>query len=251
MIASDIVLLACQIAKGPGMVYIGGQMLNLVLEDLVLNRDLQVNRVTQIINVTPGTYGPFPLEADYLRTYDLFYPIPTTSAGGTQPQGGITQFLASITMQQWDAEFKDPSVSNYPYERATDLSVEAQTWSGVPGQSTLLSAGQLWIYPQSSGNITLTHRYMLKRDSIANPSTSTAEPWFRYSEYLVNAVAAKMMGITGDDRQGQYEQLAENQLRPYLIMGSNDEQQAVHRIELDSLHFRPNRGLRPVKSYPF
>ena len=251
MLAKDIVLLGCQIAKGPGMVFIGGQFLNLVLEDLVLNRDLQINRVTQMITVAPNTYGPFALEAEYLRTYDLFYPIPTTNVGGTGPQGGVTQFLTSITMQQFDAEFKSPSVANYPYERATDLSVEAQQWSGIPGQSTLLSAGSLYIYPQSSGNIVLTHRYMVKRDPIVNPSQALIEPWFRYSEYLVNAVAARVMGVTGDNRVAEYNAMCENMLRPYLIMGSNDEQQAVHNIELDPRRFRPNRGLRPVKAYPF
>jgi hypothetical protein len=80
------------------MVALAGQYLNLVLEDLKLNRDLKVNRVTQTLNVNAGTNGPFPLESDYLRTYDMFYPL--------QGPNGETQFLTPITMEQYDAEFK-------------------------------------------------------------------------------------------------------------------------------------------------
>jgi hypothetical protein len=46
----DICLLASREAKGgAGMVALAGQYLNLVLEDLKLNRDLKVNRVTQTL----------------------------------------------------------------------------------------------------------------------------------------------------------------------------------------------------------
>lgn len=72
--ASQICLLASQMAKGgTGMVSQAGQFLNLVLEDLKLNFNLKVLRVTQQIVAVNGTYGPFALEADYLRTYDLFF----------------------------------------------------------------------------------------------------------------------------------------------------------------------------------
>jgi len=245
MQAAAICLLASRIAKGgTGMVGIAGQMLNLALEDLVLNRDLKVNRITQIITVGPGTYGPFALEADYLRTYDLFYPMPA-SGGGTS--SGITIFLDPITMEQFDAEFKSPSVSNYPYEYATDTSDQAQTL--VNGVVT--SAGGLFIYPQSSGSIAITHRYMRNRDPILNPQTSAVAPWFAFTDYLVQATAGRMMGVTGDDRHDAYMAQAEQMLRPYLIMGSNDEQQAVHNVRLDPRHWRTSRGAKPVKSYPY
>lgn len=128
MQAQQICLLASREAKGgTGMVAIAGQYLNLELEDLKLNRDLKINRVTQLLTIPPGTYGPFALEADYLRTYDMFYPMPA-SLGATQ--SGMIIFLNPITMEQFDAEFKSPSVANYPYEFATDLSTQAQVWSG-------------------------------------------------------------------------------------------------------------------------
>jgi hypothetical protein len=226
MIAKDICLLASRVAKGgTGMVAIAGQYLNLVLEDLKLNRDLKVNRVTQPFIVTAGSYGPYALEADYLRTYDLFYQIPGADGLSASSQ---TMFLYPVTMEQWDAEFKDPSQTNYPYEFATDLSSQAQTFDT---NNNLLSAGNLYIYPRSSGQLTLTHRYMKNQPDIANPETSATTPWFSYTEYLITATAAGMMGVTGDDRSIEYRNRAQEMLRPHLIM-EGDEQNTVHNVKL-------------------
>jgi len=225
------------------MTQIAGQYLNLVLEDLKLNRDLQVNRVTQPLNVTAGTYGPFLLPADYLRTYDMTYPL--------QGPNGMTQFLIPITMEQWDAEFKTSATANYPYEFACDLSTQAQTWdSGIPGQGVMTSAGKVYIYPQSNGAIAITHRYMKNQPDLINPHTSTEIPWFPFTQYLLKQAAGLMMGMTGDDRQGAYLAAAEEMLRPYLIQ-EGSEQRAVHSIELDPRHFKSNRGLRPTKVNPY
>jgi hypothetical protein len=250
MQASDICLLASRIAKGgTGMVAMAGQFLNVVLEDLKLNRNLKINRVTQLITVTPAVqYGPFPLEADYLRTYDLFYPLPT-SGGATS--SSETQFLTVITMEQFDEEFKSPSIADYPYEFATDLSTDAQVWSGgSQGLGTLTSAGSLYIYPQTSGTITMTHRYMRNQPDIVNPSTSTAAPWFAFTQYLIDRTAALLMGVTGDDRKEEYMNSTEKMLAPYLIM-EGDEQPAVHEVKLDPRKFKFKRGLKPTKASPF
>lgn len=250
MEASAICLLASRVAKGgSGMIAIAGQWLNIVLEDLKLNKNLKINRVTQSVTVTPGAqYGPFPLEADYLRTYDMFYPLPT-SGGATS--SSETQFLVPITMEQFDAEFKSPSISNYPYEFATDLSSEAQVWSGgSQGQGTLTQAGNFYIYPQTSGNIVLTHRYMRNQPDLIAPETSSQTPWFAYTEYLITATAAGMMGVTGDDRFQSYRQMAQQMLQPHLIM-EGDEQSAVHQIKLDPRKFKFKRILRPTKASPF
>lgn len=249
MQAQEICLLVSRIAKGgTGMVLMAGQFLNLVLEDLKLVRNLKINRVTQTIVAQPGTYGPFALEADYLRTYDLFYPLPT-SGGGTS--SSMTQFLTPITMEQFDAEFKSPSISNYPYEFATDLSTDAQTWSGgSQGAGSITQAGNLFIYPQTSGAINLTHRYMKNQPDIASPMNSTQTPWFPFTKYLIHAAAGHLMGVTGDDRASVYLGEAEEMLRPYLIQ-EGDEQRAVQRVQLDPRQFRFHRGLRPTKASPF
>jgi len=252
--AQQICLLASQAAKGGGQAFgsgmtpIAGQYLNIVLEDLVLNKDLKINRVTQSITVTAGGYGPFALEADYIRTYDLFYPLPT-SGGATSSSS--TQFLTPITMQQFDAEFKSPSISNYPYEFATDLSTQAQVWSGgAQGSGSLTSAGQMFIYPQTSGTIVMTHRYMRNQPYIMQPELNVATPWFPFTDYLVKATAARLMGTTGDDRHSTWLKEAEEMLRPHLIM-EGDEQQAIHQVELDPRRFKFHRGLKPTKASPF
>ncbi len=238
--AAQICLRAAQIAKGPGFLSQAGQSLNMILEDLVLNRNLKVNRVTQSITLPANTFGPVALESDYLRTYDFFYPMPTSGSPGSQT--GITIFLVPITMEQFDAEFKSPSVANYPYEFATDLSQEAQTLSGA--------AGYVYVYPQSSGVITLTHRYMIKRASISTPETSSTVPWFAFQNYLITRVAAEVMQDTGDDRRPQFLKEAEEMLQPYLIM-EGDEQSAVHEVKLDPRRFKFRGALKPVKTYPF
>lgn len=241
--------LASGIAKGGhGMVGLAGQNLNLVLEELVLIRDLKINRVTTTITAASGVYGPFALEADYLRTYDMFYMIP--SAGGLSASSQ-TLFLNPVTMEQFDAEFKSPTQTNYPYEYATDLSTDAQVWSGgTTGSGTLTSAGGLYIYPASNGSLTLTHRYMKKQPVYSLPNVNPLEPWFPYSDYLITATAAKMCRNTGDDRWIAMFEQSETMLRPYLVQ-SGDEQQTVQNVRLDPRHYRFNRGVKPTKAAPF
>ena len=233
---------------GAGMVGLAGQYLNLVLEELVLVRDLQVNRVTLPIVASTGTYGPFALPGDYLRTYDLFYQIPSASG---LPPSSQTLFLNPITMEQFDAEFKSPTQTNYPYEYATDLSTDAQVWSGgTTGSGTMTSAGGLYIYPASNGTLTLTHRYMKKQPVYTLPNVNPLEPWFPYSDYLIRATTAKMMLETGDDRyQATYDQ-SEAMLRPYLVQ-QGAEQQTVQNVRLDPRHYRFNRAIKPTKAAPF
>lgn len=242
MQANQICLQASRIAKGgTGMVAIAGMWLNTVLDDLFRIRNLKVNRETASILLTPAAqYGPFDLPTKYLRTYDMFYPLPV-SGGGTAG-GSTTQFLNSVTMEQFDSEFKSPSIADYPYEFATDLSETARTASAN-------GSGQLFVYPQTSGNITITHRYMIERDAIVNPESSSTVPWFPQWLYLVNATAAHMFGTTGDDRHAEYIAMAEKLLAPYLIQ-EGDEQRTVQNVQLDQRHFKFHRNLRPTKSQP-
>jgi hypothetical protein len=237
-------------AKGAvtGMVSIAGQYLNICLDELKNKYDLQINRVTQILTIPAATYGPFALEPDFLRTYDLFYPMPASL--GATTSGNII-FLTQITMEQFDAEFKSPSIANYPYEYASDLSTQAQVWSGgTQGSGTLVSAGGLYIYPQTSGNLQITHRYMKNQPDLVTPESSNQTPWFPYDDYLIKQTAARMMGVTGDDRQKEYLADCKDMLKPYLCQ-QGDEQKAVHKIKLDPRHFQSARGLKPVKAYPF
>lgn len=108
---------ALEAKLGIGGVTLAGQKLNLVLQDLKLNRNLEINRVSTTYLISAGTFGPFALPLDYLRPYDLSYPL--------QGPNGMTQFLTKITMEQWDQEFKGSQTANYPYEYATDVSTQA------------------------------------------------------------------------------------------------------------------------------
>ena len=225
--SAQIVTRACTIAKAPGYLSQCGVYLNQVLEDLVLHRDLKVNRKTSNILVSANNNGPFYLESDYLRTYDMFF-----------SQNNLPYFLEPVSMKEYDKEFKDPSIANYPYEFATDLSVEAQ---GVSG-----GAGYLYIYPQSSGAITLTHRYMVMRPDITTPETSSSVPWFTDQIYLIQRTAMLLMAETDDERYNQFFDRTEQMLRIHLVM-EGDEQAVVKEIKLDPRRFHVERYLRPTK----
>lgn len=260
----QICLLASQKAKGggttfgSGMTVIAGQLLNGVLEELKLIRNLKMNRVTINPFALPaGTNGPLQLAADYIHLYDWSYPLPT-SGGGTGSQG-LPQFLRPLTMEQFDAEFKDPSVANYPYYWASDLSTQAQIWDGNVGNTTpglftgvgnKVSAGQIFWYPQSSGILNTIFRYMRNQPDYVSPELSTTAPWFPFSQYLITRTAAEMADITGDDRKAEWMLESEKMLHPFLIM-EGDEQSTVKQIKLDPRAFHFTGNVRPTKSMPF
>jgi len=226
--AAQIVAAACQVAKCPGYITQGGMYLNLVLKDLWLHRDLKVNRKTQTLVVQANSNGPFSLETDYQRTYDLFY-----------LQNNLPYFLKPASMEMYDAQFKDPSISNYPYMYATDLSSAAILASGA--------AGQIYIYPQSSGQISLTHRYMQKQSDITTPETSATVPWFEDQDYLIKATAYRLMEVTDDERRDKFIKDCEDMLRIHLIMAADDEQQIARSVKLDPWKFSSNRSYKPTK----
>jgi hypothetical protein len=226
--SQQIVQRACAIAKCPGFLSQGGIYLNMALEDLWLHRDLKINRVTESIPVQANNFGPFTLPLNYLRTYDLFF-----------QQNNLPYFLNPISTEQYDQEFKDPSIANYPYEFMTILVDETTAIANS-------SAGQLFIYPQSSGAITLTHRYMVKQPDIATPESSTVIPWFPDQDYLIKATAARLMDETDDTRKESFVAQCQNMLRVHLIM-EGDEQQVVKSVRLDPRRFHSNRSLKPTK----
>ncbi len=158
MQAKQICLLASREAKGgTGMVAIAGQYLNLVLEELKLVRNLKVNLVTQSLTVQAATYGPFALESDYLRTYDLWYPLP---AAGGATSSSMTQFLVPITMDSNSTLSSNRRRSAItPTNSRPIFPTGAQNMERRSAGRWLIddSFGQLFIYPQTSGQITLTH----------------------------------------------------------------------------------------------
>lgn len=225
--AQQICSHAREIAKCAGYTTQSGQCLQLVLDDLVLHRDLKVNRKQQTLSITAGTNGPFNLTADYLRTYDLFFLIDS-----------MPFFLTPLSQEQYDALFKSPAVANYPYNWTTDLTPQAaDPAAGIP---------LIYVYPQTSALLSLTHRFMVRRASITTPESSTTVPWFPDQDYLIHATAMRLMKITGDARYDKFLTDGENMLRTHIIM-DGDEQQVVKAVRLDPQRFRMRRSLKPTK----
>lgn len=229
--AAEICTKARGIAKCAGYSTQSGEDLNLVLSDLVLHRNLKINRYPATVSVTAGTNGPFNLPDDYLRTYDLFYVL-----------NGIPYFLDPMGLDQYDALYKDPSIANYPSRFATDLQPQAAT----PDTGIAL----LYIYPQSNAAIDLTHRYMIRRDDISTPAASSSIPWFPDQDYLVHATATRLMKLTDDARWPTFVEQGEAMLRQHLLT-EGDEQQVVKEVRLDPQRFRTFQRLKPTKTQPW
>lgn len=226
--AAQIVADALAIAKCPGFTTQGGRALNLVLQDLVLHRNLKVNCVSASIAVGANTNGPFPLESDYLRTYTLFYLV-----------NDDVYFLRPSSRIQFDAEPNKTTISNYPYEWTSDLSAP-----------TPASAGNLYVFPQSNTGVTLTHRYFVQRAEIASPESSATVPWFIDQDYLVQATAMRMMRMTDDSRYAGFETDCNRMLLVHLLT-EGDEQQVVKEVSLDPRRFKTGGSLRPTKVQPY
>ena len=222
--AAQIVTDACQIAKCPGYKAQGGRALNLTLADLTLHRNLKVNLTNSIISAPANSNGPFNLESNYLRTYDLRFTID-----------GEPYFLDPCSLKEFDAEDLTMGAASYPYEWASDLSV---------------SPNLLYIYPKSNTPLSITHRYFMKQSDIAVPETSSVVPWFEDQDYLLQATAGRLMRITDDDRYQTYLADCEQLLLKHL-MTEGDEQQVVKEVQLDPRRFRIGGSQRPTKLNPW
>jgi len=221
--AAQIVKDACAIAKCPGFISQAGRALNFVLNDLVLHRNLKVNLVTGSSVIPAGSNGPFALEANYLRTYDLCYTV-----------AGTTYFLSPGSLREYDQD-SGVDQGGEPYEWSSDLSV---------------SPGLLYIYPYSNTQITLRHRYYLLQDDIVMPETSATVPWFTDQDYLIQATAARLMRITDDDRYQSFMADCEHMLGIHLLT-EGDEQQVVKEVALDPRRFKLRGGLKRTKDNPW
>lgn len=226
--SAQIVADACSIAKVPGFLAQGGRALNYVLDDLSLHRNLKVNLINSTINLPAYSNGPLHLESNYLRTYDLFFNIQ-----------GEPYFLNPCSLKEFDAEVEQNAIANYPYEFATDL-------SGVP----TAGYGLMYVYPQSSTAVTMTHRYYLQQAQITTPESSNTVPWFSDQDYLTTATAMRLMRISDDDRYENFLADCDRMLLKHLVT-EGDEQQVVKSVQLDPRRFRVGGSNRPTKLDPF
>jgi hypothetical protein len=219
MMSSQIVALACQIAKTPGFTSQAGQFLNARLVKIALDQDLDIIRRTTTINVLTGTPS-YNLPANYLRAREVFYSIQ-----------GVKYTLTPRSLQDYDALYNAPGFQDWPYIYATDIA-----------QSPPL----LYLYPTPSIALTLTVRYMDTNVEITTPETSSVIPWFQDQALLVDMVAEDLMKIADDARQPQFFQKNDEDFRRMLRMANDKEDRAL-TVKLDPARFRAARSVKPTK----
>ena len=178
--ANQIVTLACQISKCPGMISQAGSKLNAILQDLCQNYDLELARKTTTLTFNLGTSGPYALPADYLRSRKgmIFYTY-----------NGIPYSLIPIDISEYDMLVQQAGFNDFPRDFTTDMAA---------------SPPNMYVWPPSSIVVPVTVRYYAAMPDIATPETSTAIPWFPNDNYLITRLAGEMMQITGDDRAEKF-----------------------------------------------
>lgn len=222
--AQQIVSLACQIAKCPAYTSQAGQFLNNILQSLAQDYDFEVIRKTANFNFNTSstgngyTYGcgPNVLPSDFLRAHKkgAFYFI-----------SGVPYTMVGVKQSEFDQFVQQAGNQSYPSMFYIDVSKTPM---------------ELYVWAPASGAYAATVRYNPQMPDISTPESSTEVPWFPNSDYLVNAVAARLMAITNDDRinpGGPYSFTAiHDELREYLNM-KDDPETAVKRVGLDPRRF--------------
>lgn len=193
--AQQLVSLACSTAKCPSYLSQGGQLLNMVLNELATDYDLSVNRATFYFNFATGvtadpqsgippSSGPYLLPADWLRSDkdDVFYTIQ-----------GVKYVMIPQTLAQFNAQVQQPGLNAYPENYAVD-------------NSPISTGGQpkMFVWPPAGGAYPVTCVYYRQMADITTPESSTTIPWFPLQLYLLRRLTGELMLITGDDRADRF-----------------------------------------------
>lgn len=229
--AAQIVTLATQVAKVPGMTSQAGQLLNAILAELCQNYDFELGSTAYAFSFT-GVSGPYAMPADYLRMKkDTFlYTID-----------GVPYVLPQVDYPQYLAMIQTPGFQSYPTCFATDAST---------------TPINLYVWPPPSGAYPVTMEYYRAMPEIAAPESSSDVPWFPNQTYLLRRLAGELMQIAGDQRANGflgdddrlYPQGAGTLLRKYLKM-KDDQLGFVKTVSLDERMFRsPFRALPNTKT---
>jgi hypothetical protein len=228
--ASQIVTLACQIAKCPGFTSQAGQFLNAILSDLCQTYDFDVAKGTYSFNFNPSLLttsvypniqpggGPYPLPADFLRMVDekdaMWFLL------------GVPYAMVCCDLSEYDNYVQQAGNQSYPYVFATDMSQ---------------SPPNLVVWPPASGAFSCMIRYRRQMPDIDTPETSTDIPWFPNQQYLITRLAGTLMGITDDDRyaafMGDGPDGSGGMLTKYLKM-KDDKSGRAQTVKLDRRYFR-------------
>jgi hypothetical protein len=217
--SSQIIALACQIAKCPGYIVQGGQFLNARLIQIALDQDLDIIRRTTTFQTVIGQ-NAYPLPANFLRTREVFYNV-----------NGTIYVCEQYSLEYYDSLFQGPGEVNYPYLYATDIA-----------QSPPI----LNLYPAPSISTTVTVRYMDNLVEITTPETSSTIPWFQDQLLLIDMVAEDLMKITDDSRKAEFGQTNENKFRNLIQMANDKENRAI-TVKKDPATFRSVRTVKATK----
>lgn len=246
--AQQIVTLANQAAKTPGMTTQAGQKLNVILQELCMTYDIAQTRKTVNINFQVGVTGPYLLPPDYLRTQNgkQFYLY-----------NGQPYFMTDIDQWEYDALIQQPGFMDFPRNFFVDTSTSLSFPPNVPGGfSTGFSSGfqlgftpngnpaQEFVWPPPSISVPVTIHYFSLMPDIASPEVSSLVPWFPYQQYLITRLSGEMMSLADDTRAADFltDQESKNPqgagvlLRRYLTMKDDPEGRAK-TVELDRRRF--------------
>jgi hypothetical protein len=229
--AAQICARAASIARVPGFLSQAGDSLNYILQELCQDYDFDLakqtynfNFNTSQLNFNGQAYQNLP--AGYLRSIrnQCFYYI-----------SGVPYPMIPLDQAEGDMLVEQSGVSNFPIFYWTDMSLTGATNSpteGVPGP--LVPVMLFWMPP--SGAYAVTLRYFAQLPDIASPSTSTAVPWFPFTDYLVTRVATELMKDADDERLSTYIQRSDQLLTKYLKM-KDDKGDRAQVVQLDRRRF--------------
>ncbi len=223
--AQQIVNLACQIAKCPGYIVQAGQFLNNILQSLAQNYDFEVIRKTYNFTFNtsstgngyvPGC-GPNLMPTDFLRAH---------TKGACYMISGVPYTMIGYEQNEFDQFVQQAGNQAYPYAFYVDVSKTPM---------------ELYVWVPAAGAYAATVRYNPQMADITTPESSSTIPWFPNTDYLINATAGSLMGITNDDRRqpggGFSPQALDDQLDKYLKMKDDPESSGVKRVSLDRRMF--------------
>ena len=229
--ASDIVKTAATIAKAPGYLSLGGQLLNTILEELWQVYDFAFSRQKTYVDLTQAqpsdSYGQplgYSLPANHERTLECFYLV-----------NGAPRFVTQLPIEQYDGLFQGISGSSYPEYYSIDVSQTPHT---------------LLAYPKPPLAIGVYLRYLPQQAPITTPETSATIPWFPNQLYLITRLAAELMMITDDSRREAFLKDAAGLLSKFLTMGEDDREGYVRQVKLDPRAFRSGGSQRNTKTMP-
>jgi hypothetical protein len=224
--SAQIVTLAVQRAKTPGMLQQAGQTLNVILAELCQNYDLADARATFTFffnlggNAQNTGQGPYILPSNYLRTQ-----------GGKQFYTYNFQPYKMQVVEQWEYDLltQQPGFNDFPRDFYVDMSQ---------------SPPQEFVWPSPSISVPVTVRYFQQMADITSPEISGVVPWFRNQQYLLTRLTGEMMQIADDERAADFltddpqrnPQGAGVILRRFLNMKDDPEGRAK-TVELDGRRF--------------